>query len=222
MQDKNDSRLDRMLDYDTENRFDRWVEFFSAIILALATVATAWCGYQAARWGGEQARSYIEANALTTRSAATLNLAVQIRVLHADLFVEWVSALNQDNLELAEFLYERFPSELRIAVDAWLDMQPFDNLDAPKTPFKMEEYSLPQEEQALELEQQSDELFAEANTANEISDNYVLLTVIFASVLFFGGISGKFKSQLIDLVMLVFAIVLFGFGLFILLGYPLH
>lgn len=42
-----------MLSNKSISRFDRWVEFISAVILALATVGTAWCGYQAARWGGE-------------------------------------------------------------------------------------------------------------------------------------------------------------------------
>src|SRR5215213_2035899 len=40
------------------SRFDRWIEFLSAVVLSLATVFTAWCGYQATRWSGEQAQSY--------------------------------------------------------------------------------------------------------------------------------------------------------------------
>ena len=47
------------------DRFDRWIEFFSAIALALATVLTAWCGYQAALWGGEQTQATSDATDAT-------------------------------------------------------------------------------------------------------------------------------------------------------------
>ena len=35
-----------------EPRFDRLVEFLSAVILSLAKVGAAWHSYQVARWGG--------------------------------------------------------------------------------------------------------------------------------------------------------------------------
>ena len=40
-----------------------WVDIASAALLALATVATAWSGYQASRWNGEQAKAGARANA---------------------------------------------------------------------------------------------------------------------------------------------------------------
>ena len=68
----------------------------------------------------------------------------------------------------------------------------------------------------------ADEFFEQASEENEISDQYVLLTVMFASVLFFAGVSGKFASHVIDLVMLVFAGLVFVIGLVILFTYPIH
>jgi len=32
----------------------RWLDIGSAIVLALATMASAWCGYQSALWSGVQ------------------------------------------------------------------------------------------------------------------------------------------------------------------------
>jgi hypothetical protein len=65
-------------------------------------------------------------------------------------------------------------------------------------------------------------MFAEATQANQTADNYVLLTVIFAMVLFFGGISGKFKSRMVDLAMLILAYVLFTVGVVVMLRYPVY
>ena len=56
---------------DLPSRWDRWeplAEFIATIILAVATLATAWSGYQAARWGGEQSFLYSRAGALRTES----------------------------------------------------------------------------------------------------------------------------------------------------------
>ncbi len=38
-------------------RIDRALEVIVAIMLGVVAVATAWSGYQAARWGGEQSRA---------------------------------------------------------------------------------------------------------------------------------------------------------------------
>ena len=46
-----------------ESTFDIWVDFASVILISAATVMTAWCGYQAARWTALQTREYNEASA---------------------------------------------------------------------------------------------------------------------------------------------------------------
>ncbi len=214
---------DRILSTESEvSRFDRWVEFIAAVVLSLATVATAWAGYQAALWGGEQARHMAAANAAIVQSAQKSNQALQLTSLHANLFVAWVTAISNEEQELADFLYERFPQALKTASDAWIATSPRTNPDAPATPFQMAEYSLPETAQAAELDMKAREETTLAQDANEISDRYVLLTVIFASVLFFGGISGKFQSKAIDLAMLVLSGLVFLAGLGILITYPIQ
>ena len=42
---------------------ERWLEVVSAIMLGAVAVATAWSGYQGARWGGVQTIKYSEATA---------------------------------------------------------------------------------------------------------------------------------------------------------------
>lgn len=214
---------DRILSVETEvSRFDRWIEFASAILLSLATVATAWAGYQAALWGGEQTQHSAAANVAYVQAAKMSNQAVQMTSLHANLFVAWASAISEENPELADFLYARFPAELQVATDAWLATKPLQNLDAPPTPFVMAEYQLVQNTQAAELQQQAETEAELANRANEISDRYILLTVIFASVLFFGGISGKFQSKGVDIAMLTLAALVLLIGVGILVTYPVQ
>jgi hypothetical protein len=216
------SDLTRLKPEQEDPRFDRWIEFLSAAILALAVIGTAWCGYQAARWGGKQTESFIEALAAQQNSIQQANQAVLVQSLHVDLFVEWASAVSQDNQQLANILYERFSPELKGATDAWLTLEPVTNPNAPPSPFAMPEYILEHSEESEKLSIKADEFFEQATRANLTSDNYILLTVIFASVLFFGGISGKFQYRVIDLTMLILAFVLFTIGVTVMLRYPVY
>lgn len=214
---------DRMLSTQAEvSRFDRWVEFIAAVVLSLATVATAWAGYQAALWGGDQTEHMTAASVASVRAAQQANAALQVTSLHANLFVAWVTAISDEKQELADFLYARFPAELKIAADAWIATKPRQNPDAPPSPFAMPEYQLPQNARAAELQAQAEEELQLANAANQVSDRYVLLTVIFASVLFFGGISGKFQSKQVDVAMLTLAAIVFLVGVGILITYPVQ
>jgi hypothetical protein len=203
------------------SRFDRWIEFSSAVVLALATILTAWCGYQAARWSGEQADGYSQAGAARTQAAQQSNQAMLRISTQVGVFTEYLAARSQGNQDFADFLYRHFSPELQTATDAWLKTEPFTNLDAPRSPFDMPGYSVPEQAEAHRLEQIAHDYAATAHDANELSDRYVLLTVIFATVLFFGGISGKFQWQVIDALIMGFGVAILLVGLVILLGLPI-
>jgi len=136
------------------------------------------------------------------------------------LFVEWSAAVFQENQEFADFLFERFPTELAVATDAWLALEPMSDPNAPQSPFDMSEYRLDDMEESEQLLVQVEADRNKTSAASQIADRYVLLTVLFASVLFFGGISGKFKSQIIDLSMLGLGLMMFLIILAILVSYP--
>ena len=222
MAGEQESMSDRVLSQGQGDRFDRWVEFFGALVLSAATVATAWCAYQAALWSGDESKFYFEASAAQVDAAQLENRALQRIGFHVGLFVEYVAALSQENQALADFLYRRFPPELKTATDAWLAEDPLNNPDAPSSPFKMSVYRLPEEIAAEEMDRLAIEKFTKASQADEHADNYVLLTVIFAMALFFSGISGKFQWRVIDAVVLALsAIVLLG-GLVLLTQMPMQ
>jgi hypothetical protein len=92
------------------------------------------------------------------------------------------------------FLYERFRPEFRTAVDAWLATRPLANPQAAQTPFALPNYKLADSQRAADLEQQADAFAASARLANERGDNYVLMTIVFASVLVLLGIGSKMDT----------------------------
>ena len=203
-------------------RRDRWLEIISALLLSLATVSSAWCAYQSARWNGVQALSFSAANGARTESVRMSNAALQYLSIDVGMFVQFAAAYSEDNQFLMDFLYERFRSEMKPAVDAWIALQPLKNPDAPPSPFAMDEYKSAAQDESDRLLGVAEQNLKEAQRANQTSDNYVLLTVMFASVLFFGGISTKFEQFRIRAALVAFAIIIFIGGLFILTTYPIN
>jgi Domain of unknown function (DUF4337) len=191
-----------------EERTER-VEIAAAVLLALATVATAWSGYQASRWNGEQAKAFSRANAArieSTRASALANAQTQIDVA---TFTQWVDAYAQDQTELADFYFKRFRAEFEPAVDAWIATRPVRNPDAPLTPFAMPEYAVAANEKAEKLEAEAEAFAAEARTDVQRATNYVLGVVLFAASLFFAGMSARLRTRRLRLVLLSFGIVVF-------------
>jgi hypothetical protein len=191
-----------------EERTER-VEIAAAVLLALATVATAWSGYQASRWNGEQAKAFSRANAArieSTRASALANSQTQVDVA---TFTQWVNAFAQDQTELADFYFDRFRAEFRPAVEAWVDTRPRQNPDAPLTPFAMPEYKVAASADAERLEAEAEVLAAEARTNVQRATNYVLGVVLFAAALFFAGMSARLRTRRLRGLLLLFGIVVF-------------
>jgi hypothetical protein len=210
---------------DLPTRFDRWeplAEVIATFVLALATVATAWSGYQAARWGGEQSSSYSQAGALRTESTRASNQAGQLVQIDVGLFTNWVNAFAAGDSRLTTFYEDRFRDEFKPAFEAWLATEPVNNPDAPSTPFEMPEYTVSLAEDSNRLEVEASETFAKGEKANQIGDEYILNTVFLASVLFLGGIASRFKAMAARWVIILFSLGILVFGLYNILTYPIQ
>ena len=145
-----------------------------------------------------------------------------IMSVQAGLFVAYASARSSGDQELADFLYQRFPPELKVATDAWLATDPQNDPNAPPSPFDIPEYRLAEQDTAEQKNQLAEARFADAAEADEYADDYVLLTVIFATVLFFSGIAGKFQWRVIDGVVLGMGILVLVIGLIMLTPMPVQ
>jgi hypothetical protein len=192
-----------------DSRHARVIEIASAVLLALATVATAWSSYQATRWSGVQANSYSRASALRIESTRASTEAGQLRQIDIILFTQWLDAFAAEQTELADFYEDRFRDEFRPAFDAWVATMPRTNPDAPKSPFAMPEYALEADAQAASLTAEAERFTARAVEANQRGDNYVLCVVLFATALFFVGVSTRFRSDQARLGLAAVAVIVF-------------
>src|SRR4051794_3708806 len=185
------------------------LEIASTVVLALATVATAWSAYQARQWTGEQSQGYSHATKdrlAVNRVSALANRQVQIDVA---TFIQWVDARAQHRPVLATFYRRRFRPEFKPAFAAWLATDPFGNPTAPSTPFALPKYRLGASAAAARLDRAAAAASQAAKDANERADNYMLAVVLFASALFFGGLSAKLETRGARLVTLGLGCVVF-------------
>jgi hypothetical protein len=190
-------------------RTERRLEVVSTLLLALATVATAWAAYQSRQWTGEQAQGYSHATAkriAVNRTSAVANRQVQIDVA---TFIQWVDAHERGENGLADFYRARFRDEFKPAFNAWLAADPFERARAPRTPFDLPQYRLKSSAEADRLEATAAAASEQAKEANQRADNYMLAVVLFASSLFFAGISTKLQTVRARAVILGLGCVLF-------------
>lgn len=199
-----------------------WIEISAAILLSLATIASAWSAYQSTRWHGTATGRYVRANATRILSSEAADVAVQQLSVDAALFSDYCYAFSAGDTQLVTFYETRlFRPEMKKAVDAWKATHPLTDASAPKNPFDLVEYTNANKEKSKALEKEAQQITRTAQDATDQGDKYILLTVLFASVLFFAGISTKFGTNDIKIALLCLGGILFLGSLITLLMQPM-
>jgi hypothetical protein len=190
----------------------RWLEPASAIVMALATLSTAWCSYQSSKWNG-QSSDFATSAARSEQKAALLNLNNhQIVAIQVQLFTNFINARVAGNDKLAQFYSDRFPPELRAAYDHWMEQKPFENSKADLSPFVSSLYRPRFAEEARQVSAAAANEGAEAKRTGNFGAGYLSNTVLFAMVLFFAGTSARFAQQHVRLASFFFAVAVFVFA----------
>ena len=177
------------------SRHQRIIEIGEALLLAIVAVATAWSGYQAAKWDGESSRAYAHASAVRLESEQAALESNQVVTYNAITLNSWLEATATGDEPVARIMEKRFTPEYKVAFEAWVELDPLNNPDAPPGPRYMEEYEDPLAEEAAHLSEQADEAFSEGVHTRETGEKYVRATVILAAVLFLIAIGQRFKLK---------------------------
>ncbi|HEX5940048.1 MAG TPA: hypothetical protein VFZ12_06775, partial [Dehalococcoidia bacterium] len=151
-------------------------------------------GYQATRWGGETSKAFGAANAARVESTRASALSNALSEVDVATFTSWAVAFIREETELADFYEARFREEFVPAFEAWLATDPLNNPEAPPTPFVLPEYVVAAGLEADELSATAEARSAEARRNVQRQSNYVLGVVLFASALFFAGLTKVSKG----------------------------
>jgi hypothetical protein len=190
----------------------KWVEPVAALLMALATLSTAWCSYESAAWTRRSNRLMNEFNALERRAGVLTIQGMQQMSIHVAMFMELLAAQQAGNEKLVNFYVERFPPDMRKAYDAWMGQKPLENPNADHHPFVPKLYEPPGTREAADATAKAAASQQQAGAAGSISGQYLANTVLFATVLFFASAAGKFEQPRVRRVAFAFAAAVFTFA----------
>ena len=165
---------------------------------------------------------FSEAGAARTESTRLSAIANEQSSLDAGLMIAYVEAIGNNNPELAEFLGDRFPSRLAVAAEAWEEMNPLTNPEAPPSPLAMDEYVVEARGESSDLITEAENLSAEARDANQKGDNYTITSVLFASVILLAALSSKVRNERTSVTLIAMATVLFMGAVAVIATYPIE
>jgi hypothetical protein len=203
-----------------KHRWEGVLEILEVVVLALAAIATAWSGYQAAKGDGKQSILYSDASVDRVQANTAASLGQQRLAADGAMFSAWLEARAANDRQLQAMLVRRLSPEYRTAFTAWLATQPFTNPDAPPGPGYMPEYHNPQMEQAEQLNEEAAALEEAGTEARHTAEEYVRATVLFALVLFLVAVSQRFRLRGVRIATIAIAFGLFTYGLYEIVTLP--
>lgn len=206
-----------------EKRKERWVmvvEVIEVAVLAIVAVATAWSGYQAARWDSQRAVLYGNASADRFQADAASTLGGQELSADGAMFTAYLQARSAGNSKLEAVYVRRFTPDYRAAFFAWLKTDPFTNPAAPPGPGYLRQYRNPSFASADRLNALAAATFDQGTAAGDTADSYVRDTVLFASVLFLVAIAQRFTLRSVRVATTTIVMVVAAYTTFAVLTLP--
>lgn len=197
-----------------------WRELVAVVLISVTTILTAWTAFQASKWGGEMSINFSQASAARIDAARYESNANRQASVQVALFTQWLNAETSSNTDLADFLRDSFPEPLATATSDWVDERATDAQAAPQTPFDMPTYVQTDALRAADEQASAEQKSAQALTSNRNSDNYTVLTILFATVLFFAAVSNRVKKPLSSWTLIGVAVVVFMGSVTVLAALP--
>lgn len=188
-----------------------------ATVLGLVVVVSAWCGYQNELWSSALTFELKQANT-AHREFTTAELKErQSTLMDIVAFTGYLDAVSNHDQKLSDYYNNSFRPEMRVAFDAWIKTDPFNNVTAKSTPFDMPEYQLSSDSEKLDnLLQLVDEKSQNADKMSATASNYVFFTSMYASVSFLAGIGRVFASKKMQMIFLVMGATVFSVTIMVL------
>ncbi len=198
---------------DPWERRQRMLDSWTAIILAVAAVATTWASFQASQWSNAQSDAQSASAIQRSDANRAASEASSESVVDSQMWISWVEAVAAGQKDRAGFLRDRFSPALDRVQKEWLGTVPVDAEGNPArvpdgTPLNLASYVVPAQVQADAYSNKAEASLADADEASNTSTRYVMLAVLFALVLFFASVATKFTSPKIQVGLILTGLVL--------------
>jgi hypothetical protein len=197
------------------------LELFAIIVLSLGTIGSAWGVYQSASWNNVQSDNVNDANVARIESSKETTLATATIVYDVTLIAQSAAAVASGQTDLQRFYREKlYRPEFLPVVDKWIQEAGGDPA-AVSNLFEDNEYVNGLLAKPQQLESEAQRLSAAGERAGRIADDYILVTVILATTLFFAGTASNLNSVPLRIALLSIASVSLALGAARLASLPL-
>ena len=191
---------------------DRPLEIIAVLLLGVATIGSAWCGYQATRWNSEQADAARLSSDDRVEASRLFGLAVQAVSYDSNMAAEYAQAVSTGNERLQQFYRESLirPQFLPI-LDQWEAeiaagatgvanlLQDQEYLDSQLADYRAAEASaVAESEKSVE--------------AGDNSEKFVQMTLMLAGALFFAGVTTSFRWSFARITLLAGSALLIAYA----------
>jgi hypothetical protein len=198
----NDANIDRDRDR---------LEVYNTIILAIATLAVAWCSYQASLWSGLQTFRLAESNKYSRLAQQKLIQSGQGKAMDEAVIINFIQAVFDNDRRKIDYIIKGVRPELANILSHWLQSHPLETASAPRHPMVMPEYEElmgKRMEESGKMSLKAEEAFKAAQAANMSGDRYSLLTVLLSMVMFLGAITTKLVRTNVRLMLTIVAAII--------------
>ncbi len=198
---------------------DRLLEIVAVVLLAIATVGTAWCGFQAAQWNGRASELARTASQDQVEAARLFGLATQRVGYDSTVAAMYAQASQQGNTALKLFYRQSIvrPDFLPV-LDRWEATVKAGG--SAVGVFQDQAYLAEQFADYNKSNAASQLASAESAQAGETANEYVATTIMLAVALFFAGVTSSFRHRPARIILLLTALASVTFAAERLAGFP--
>jgi hypothetical protein len=194
-----------------KTRRERLIETIAVILLGVATVGSAFCGYEATQWNGEEARLVREASTDHVESNRLFGLATQIIAYDTNIVAQYAQAAAAKNEPLKEFYRKSLvrPAFLPI-LDQWEAQVATGVL--PTNLLEDQAYLDEQFAGYRKVDAAAEAATVASEEAGNNADAFVLTAIFLAVGLFFAGVTSSFRYPLARYTLLAAAALTVAFS----------
>jgi hypothetical protein len=188
---------------------DRLIELVAVFVLGIATVGTAWCGYQATQWNGVQATAMTASTDARVEVSRLFGLATQKASYDSSMIAQYAQAVQTRNTKLATFYRQTLiREELLPVIDRWEA-----EIRAGGIPTRLIDdtsYMNAQFGPYRSASAKADAATAQSLRAGDVQHSYVITTILLAVALFFSGVTSSFTWRPARVLLVLGAIASLG------------
>jgi hypothetical protein len=173
-------------------RSNRFLEVIAVLLLGITTIGTAWCGYQASQWNGEQGDLARASSDQRVEANRLFGLATQKTSYDASVIAQYAEIYRSGDTALLDFFKKTLiRPDFLPTLESWETQVRAGGV--PTSLFSDQAYLDSQFGGYQEAAAKSEASGVASQEAGDTANQYVVTTILLAIALFFAGVTSSFQ-----------------------------